>query len=79
MNRVISYSRVQACLGSKEDKTRGFESRSGRERRQEYWQRMVEVKMEGSPLTLGNLLGFKISEAENSKSGACRKGETPDA
>lgn len=40
---------------------------------------MVEVKMEGSPLTLGNLLGFKISEAENSKSGACRKGETPDA
>ena len=37
------------------------------------------MKMEGSSLALGNLLDFKISEAENSNPGACRKGETPDA
>lgn len=67
-----------AYLGSEEEAW-GFQRRSsGETRGQEYWQQIVEVKMEVSK-EVGNLLDFKISKVEYSKSWASKNGETPYA
>lgn len=66
-----------SCSGSEDISTWGFQSRSGEKTRgQKCWQEMVEVKMGGFQEG-GDLLDFKISEVEYSKSWASKGEEAP--
>lgn len=59
---------LSCLLGNEEDKHWGLKSRSsGETKGQECWQRMARVKMEKSE-EVGDLLHFKISEVEYSRS-----------